>query len=358
MCMLQVQNITYEYDESFRIDNVSFELQKGETLAIVGPSGSGKSTLLKIILGSIQPHQGAIVLNGTEVTSLDIDKRNIGYCPQDQLLFPHLNVFDNIAIGLKAKKMPKEEVKKQVESLANISEITPLLKRKTNQISGGQKQRVSILRAIANSPNLLLLDEPFHNLDAQIKDQIVTYVKKVQSLLDIAIIFVTHDINEAKLLADKILILINGSMKQVGTAKQLTTSPNSFDVANAMGLPNIFTVRQFNKEKKLLDLDFGQLFLTDLGYQNEQNVLINPTKILIRTDTANEANIFDGIILGILYDVLTQNQILNVQIIDKKSSTEPIGLGMIQITVDLATHTFEKFEKILFEINETSLKFF
>lgn len=357
MYMLQVQNITYEYDENFRMDNISFELQKGETMAIVGPSGSGKSTLLKIILGSLRPTQGTLLLDGLDVTFLDIDKRNIGYCPQDQLLFPHLNVFDNIALGLKAKKVPKTEIKKQVESLAKISDIYPLLKRKTNEISGGQKQRVSILRAIANSPNLLLLDEPFHNLDAQIKDQIVTYIKKVQSLLNIAIIFVTHDINEAKLLADKILILIDGSMKQVGTAKQLISAPNSFEVANAMGLPNIFAVKQFSKEKNIIDLDIGQLFLTTTHYNQERNVLINPLGITILRERTTEKNIFDGIIQGILFDVLTQKQILTVQVVDKKKSSEPIGLGLMQMTVDVTT-TFEKYEKVVFGIEESSLKFF
>lgn len=357
MYMLQVQNVKYEYDENFRIDDISFELQKGETMAIVGPSGSGKSTLLKIILGSLPPTKGRIILDGTDVTTLDIDKRNIGYCPQDQLLFPHMNVYDNIAIGLKAKKMSKEEIRKQVESLAKISDIDSLLKRKTNQISGGQKQRVSILRAIANSPNLLLLDEPFHNLDAQIKDQIVAYIKKVQLLLNIAIIFVTHDINEAKLLADKILILTDGSMKQVGSAKELISAPNSFEVANAMGLPNIFPVRKFDKEKNSIELAIGELTLTTVPYHKEQNVLLDPTGISIVQEGTSASNIFEGVIQGILYDVLSQKQVLNVQVLDKKKISEPIGLGLMQMTVDV-TIAYEKYEKIVFKIEENSVKFF
>ena len=264
------------------------------------------------------------MLDSKNITSLDINKRNIGYCPQDQLLFPHLNVFDNIAMGLKAKHLSKNEIKAQVEILAKMSDIEPLLKRKVNQISGGQKQRVSILRALAINPQILLLDEPFHNLDAQIKDQIVNYIKKIQSIMNIAIIFVTHDISEAKLLADKILILIEGKMGQVGTSKELSYQPKSYAVAKAMTVPNIFEINRFNEQTKALILSFGDVFLTKMSYNDQKTLFIDPTGIKLNSLDRNNKNIFQGTIKGIIFDLVTNKQIIDVQIEKKDLQSEEL----------------------------------
>ena len=355
--MLSLENVKYKYDENFVIENVSFDLEKGETLAIVGPSGSGKTTLLKLILGGIQPDNGKIVLDSANITNLEIEHRNIGYCPQDQLLFPHLNVFDNIAMGLKAKKVPKQSIKEQVENLAKMSEIFQLLKRKTNQISGGQKQRVSILRALANHPRLLLLDEPFHNLDAQIKEQIVNYIKRMQSLMNITMIFVTHDISEAKLLADKILILIDGKMRQVGSSKQMSYNPKSYEVAKTMGLPNVYRIKTYNKEASSIILEFGEIKLFGLSYEGHKNVLINPTCINLSSFDTTKVNVFHGLVKGIIFDLLAQKRILTIQILnsnEEESEKEQI----IQITLNLEGLEIKKNQEIDFEITSDCLKFF
>lgn len=354
MLMLQLENISYMYDKSFAIEKISFNLEKGETLAIVGPSGSGKTTLLKIILGSIIPDAGKLFLDSKNITTLDINKRNIGYCPQDQLLFPHLNVFDNIAMGLKAKHLSKNEIKEQVEKLAKMSDIDGLLKRKTNQISGGQKQRVSILRALAINPKLLLLDEPFHNLDAQIKDQIVNYIKKVQSIMNIGILFVTHDISEAKLLADKILILIDGKMGQVGTTKELSFEPNSFAVAKAMTVPNIFEINGFNEQSQSLILPFGEISLSKTSYAGQKSVFIDPTEIKLTSFDKNNKNIFQGCVKGIVFDLVTNKQIIDVQI--EKKDLQIVEL--LRITLNREEVDLEKNQKIEFQIQEESLRFF
>ena len=355
--MLQLQNITYTYDKNFVMENITFDLEKGETLAIVGPSGSGKTTLLKMILGSILPDSGKIILDSTNITELEIEKRNIGYCPQDQLLFPHMNVFDNIAIGLKAKKYSKQSIKDRVQSLAKMSDIDHLLKRKTNKISGGQKQRVSILRALANNPKLLLLDEPFHNLDAQIKGQIVSYIKKIQTIMKVSIIFVTHDITEAKLLADKILILIDGHMKQVGTPRQLSFKPNSYEVAMAMQLPNVFPIIDYNKESSSIKLEFGEVQINNLDYKNQKNVLINPIAVELCSFDPSKQNVFHGSIKGITFDLLAQKQILSVQIA-VSNKREELKEQIIQIALHLDELEFEKNQEIDFLIKMDSLAFF
>lgn len=359
--MIQVTNIQYVYDSNFIIDNISFNLGKGETLAVVGPSGSGKTTVLKLILGAIVPDYGSIVIDDVDVTKIDINKRKIGYCPQDQLLFPHLNVFENIAIGLRGK-YSKTEIKDRVESLANMGGIKPLLKRKSTQLSGGQKQRVSILRALAIQPNLLLLDEPFHNLDAQIKNQIVNYIKKIQILTNISVILVTHDMSEAKSLADKILILNDGKMIQIGTPRDLLFSPNCYEVAKIMGLPNVFLVK--NNSGKNADesivLSFGELHFTGITTKNVKALYIDPKNIKINQNSENSINTFDGIVKSINPDLLTQKNIISIQIQSKNAEYEE-GDDLeenIQIINDLQENSIVKFQKLRITIDIEAVKLF
>lgn len=356
--MLAIKNLTYKYDSEFMIKDVSFDLTNGETLALVGPSGSGKTTVLKLILGAYQPDSGSISLDGEEISQWEIEKRNIGYCPQDQLLFPHLTVYDNIALGLKAQKIPKKTIETIVNDLATKGGIISYLKRKPNKLSGGQKQRVSILRALAPEPSILLLDEPFHNLDAQIKDQIVQYIKKLQSETNVGIIFVTHDIAEARLLADKIVILVNGEMKQFGTPKELSYNPNSYEVANSMGLPNIFKIKKYVKETNSVEMSFGNIYLKGLEYTNQQTLLIDPGLVKIVPKTDVDTNLFKGIIKSKSFDILTKTQIYNVQItnnwlLDIDSAEEE---KFIQIVEKNSADEMDKDQKIMLEIPYESIR--
>lgn len=356
--MLSIKNLSYYYDPEFMIKDVSFDLSKGETLALVGPSGSGKTTVLKLILGAYQPDSGSILLDGEEISQWEIEKRYIGYCPQDQLLFPHLNVYDNIAIGLKAQKMSKQKIKELVSSLATKGEIYQYLKRKPNQLSGGQKQRVSILRALAPEPRLLLLDEPFHNLDAQIKDQVVSYIKKLQAEMNVTIIFVTHDIAEARLLADKIVILVDGQMKQFGTPKELSYNPNSYEVANSMGLPNIFRINSYNKETNSVETSFGRIFLKENQYFNQQTLLIDPSMVEIIPTTNLDTNLFKAIIKSKSFDVLSKTQIYNVQIINNWLQDTDSGEEekLLQVVEKNSEEERDKDQKIMIEIPKESIK--
>jgi ABC-type sugar transport system ATPase subunit len=357
--MIKLTDVVYRYDRDFVIGDISFELKEGETLAIVGPSGSGKSTLLKLILGSLRPDKGSLIISNINVTDLEIEKRNIGYCPQDQLLFPHLNVFNNIAIGLKAKNTPKTEIKRKIDSLAEMSNILPLLNKKINQLSGGQKQRVSILRALATNPAMLLLDEPLSNLDRQIKDQIINYIKKIQLMTKITIIFVTHDISEAKLLADKVLILINGKMKQFGSFTELSFSPISFDVAQSLGLPNIFEIIGFHKETNHIHLNIGVFSLGEVEYNNEKLVFIDPTAIIITQFNQEIKELNRGIIKSVIKDLITKKQIIEVEIIGITQRTQNTSdiIETLTITTDNFNQViFEKNFKISFVIPSSSFK--
>ena len=360
--MIQVTNIHYKYDTEFNIKNISFSIENGETLAVVGASGSGKSTILKLILGAYIPDGGSIIVDYNDITNLVISKRYIGYCPQEQLLFPHLNVFENIAIGLRGK-ISKEDIKARVESLATMSGIFPLLQRKPDQLSGGQKQRVSILRALATQPKVLLLDEPFHNLDAQIKNQIVDYIKKIQLMTNIAVILVTHDISEAKSLADRILILQDGRMIQLDTPNELVFSPNCYDVAKIMGMPNIYLIKQSicdEKGENSVLVSFGKLFVIGNKHEHAKAMYIDPKAIKINPMEENEVNNFKGIVKTINNDILTEKKVISIQILTLKTEQEENEEldGLIQITREIFDTSLEKNQKVQLVIDSKEIQFF
>lgn len=299
MTYLILENIKFAFDKEFRLEKINLNIRKGEITAIVGPSGSGKSTLLKIILGDLIPDSGKINLDNNDITSIDIGKRKIGYCPQDLALFPHLNVYDNIAFGLKVKKLNKNEIKDIVNRLGKVAEINQLLKRKIHQISGGQKQRVAILRAIAINPKVLLLDEPFHNIDNSLKEQLAFYIKKIQGLSGLTTIFVTHDINEAKLIADNVVVMNEGKILQIGTPEELTLNPKSIEIAKSMGLKNIF------------DKKDGALFSNK---NIDLYIRIDPTQLEINDQKSMMNLSFPATIISVYPDINSKSQTIIVKI--------------------------------------------
>ncbi|XMB85141.1 ABC transporter ATP-binding protein [Mycoplasmatota bacterium WC44] len=203
--MLKLENVKFKYDNSDELvlDNFLLSLKRGSTLAILGSSGCGKSTILRLIAGLEKPSEGNIYINGENVNKLPTEKRNIGFLFQDYALFPHMNVYDNIKFGLD-KKSDEQAI---IEEVATLVGVKQYLKRYPHELSGGQRQRVALARAIAYKPNLLLLDEPFSNLDTDLKDQIRRDLKEIISKTDITTILVTHDELDAKALADEIRVL-------------------------------------------------------------------------------------------------------------------------------------------------------
>lgn len=203
MEILTLKNISFSYKDKMIFDNYNFVMNKEEIIAIIGPSGCGKSTLLKIINGLETEYSGDVLLNGINVNNIPVNKRDIVLMFQDNLLFPHMTIFENIEFSLKMKKYPKHEIKKMVEEVARDIHLEDKLNKYPKELSGGQQRRVALARAVISKPKLLLLDEPFTGLDKEIKLEIMNLVKIIREKYNTSIIFVTHDLSEAEYLEAK-----------------------------------------------------------------------------------------------------------------------------------------------------------
>jgi ABC-type sugar transport system ATPase subunit len=242
MAFFEVQNIFFKYEDHWILEDISFQVEKGELVAIVGPSGCGKTTLLRIFVGILNPQKGSVIIENKDILTQRIETRNIGYVPQNQGLFPHLNVYNNIAFGLEAQKWEKNEIKLRVGELSQMGGLATMIRRKPHELSGGQQQRVALMRALAPSPQLLLLDEPLSNVDTHLREQLAVYIRNIQKMADITTLFVTHDLNEAKMLADKLVVLSKGKIVQIGTSKDISLKPESIEAAKTIGLKNLYEI--------------------------------------------------------------------------------------------------------------------
>lgn len=242
MTIVELKDISKKYREADKmaVDAVNLSVKQGEILALVGESGSGKTTLLRMIAGLEHPDAGHINLDGRTVVrghrSLPPNRRGAGMVFQDYALFPHLNIYDNVAFGLKGLK--KKEIKQRVLETIELTGLNENIKKYPHQLSGGQQQRVALARAIAPRPKILLMDEPFSNLDAILRDQVREEVRQIIKKLNITAILVTHDTKDAFATADKIAVMLNGKLLQVDTPNQLYNEPNNVYVAELFGKSN------------------------------------------------------------------------------------------------------------------------
>lgn len=224
--------------EVIAVDNVNLDIQQGEFVTLLGPSGCGKTTTLRLIAGFEFPTQGEIILDGANVAPLPPNKREMSMVFQSYAVFPHLNVFENIAYGLRIKRMSTEEIRRRVKTVLELTELDGLENRAPNQLSGGQQQRVALARALVIEPKVLLLDEPLSNLDAKLREQMRVELRRIQHQLGITSVYVTHDQVEAMALSDRIVVMNEGRIEQVGRPWEVYRHPNSEFVANFIGRAN------------------------------------------------------------------------------------------------------------------------
>src|SRR5437588_7765885 len=214
-------NVTKRFGDFVALDDVSIEIPDGSLTALLGPSGSGKSTLLRVIAGLETPDTGSVSLNGRDVTELPAHRRDIGFVFQHYAAFKHMTVFKNIAFGLEIRKRPKDEVRKKVNELLELVHIEKFADRLPSELSGGQRQRMALARALAVQPEVLLLDEPFGALDAQVRKELRVWLRRLHDEVHVTTVFVTHDQEEAMEVADTIAIIAGGRLEQVGTPDEL-----------------------------------------------------------------------------------------------------------------------------------------
>ena len=237
---LEIKEIKKSFtEEEAVLDNISLKISKGEFITLLGSSGCGKTTTLRIIAGLEQPDAGSVWLDGREVTGLEPNQRNVNTVFQNYALFPHMNVAENIGYGLKLKKVPKSEIRKKVSQMLELVQLEGYEKRKPSELSGGQKQRVAIARALVNNPEVLLLDEPLGALDLQLRRAMQIELKHLQKKLGITFIYITHDQEEAINMSDRIAVMKDGRIEQIGTPDEIYNHPKTSYVATFVGNANI-----------------------------------------------------------------------------------------------------------------------
>jgi spermidine/putrescine ABC transporter ATP-binding subunit len=302
---LELQNIRKQFGAVTAVDGISLKVPSGEFFSLLGPSGCGKTTILRTIAGILQPDGGTIRLDGRDVTRLPVHARNMTLVFQSYALFPHLTVFENVAFGLRMRKAREEEIRKRVDEALDLVRLGGFQSRYPAQISGGQQQRVALARALVVHPALLLLDEPLSNLDARLRDEMRTEIRIIQRKVGITTILVTHDIQEAFALSDRIAVLNAGRIEQIGTPSEIYQQPRTRFVAEFAGQSNHFEGRIVALEPKrarVVTTHGVELWIPrPEGVATESRVwaMLRPERV--RFDAAGAANSFPATVTEVTY---------------------------------------------------------
>lgn len=305
--MLEVRHISKTYEGKPLLKKISFTVGTGETVCLLGKSGSGKSTLLRIIAGLEEPEAGQILWNGIDLTSTPPHLRDFGLVFQDYALFPHLNVYDNVAFGLKMRRMAQEEISQRVANSLEMVNLSGFETRNVTDLSGGEQQRVALARALAPRPRLLMFDEPLGALDRALREDLLDELPSILHQTDIPAIYVTHDQEEAFAIADQMLILHAGDIVREGTPVDVWANPGSVWVAEFLGLGNVIEGLVIHKDK--VQTKFGDFVINcDHKYKKGDvvHLLARPLragKEHVATDgnRQNETNLLGGIVKDVVF---------------------------------------------------------
>lgn len=306
--LIDIKNVCKSYNKLVVLNNISFSVKQGEFLTLLGPSGCGKTTLLRMISGFEQPGSGEIHINGVCVNHLPPQKRDVHTVFQSYALFPHLNVFENVAFALRCQRVDEKTIQQRVQESLQLVQLESYGKRNIKQLSGGQQQRVAIARAIINRPQVLLLDEPLSSLDHRLRKAMQYELKQLQKTLDMTFIFVTHDQEEALSMSDRIVIFNQGRIEQIGTPREVYETPRNLQVARFIGEANIFDIQVQRAEEDYL---FTEIESTSLRCKNTGNykpgdtlhLIVRPEDIRVWSvaEIENTEQMLPGKIIDIIY---------------------------------------------------------
>ena len=357
---LELKEIKKSFTEGEAVlDNISLEISKGEFITLLGSSGCGKTTTLRIIAGLEQPDAGSVWLDGREVTGLEPNQRDVNTVFQNYALFPHMNVAENIGYGLKLKKVPKSEIRKKVSQMLELVQLEGYEKRKPSELSGGQKQRVAIARALVNNPKVLLLDEPLGALDLQLRRAMQIELKHLQKKLGITFIYITHDQEEAINMSDRIAVMRDGRIEQIGTPDEIYNHPKTSYVATFVGNANILhgvaesiqgenAIVKIGNDRVIVKLETSQQNTEDTGVKQylsarekvtlavrSENILLQETAVIGDTGTdyrdAVDISVADGSL-----DAHNKNSVSGLQ---ATVTEKNFAGGQLRVTLKLSDGT-------------------
>ena len=294
--MIRIEDLSNDWKE-FKINDINLQVEDGEYFVILGPSGSGKTMLLELIAGMWPLDSGKIYMDNQDITMLPPEKRGIGFVYQNYMLFPHKTVFENIAFGLKVRKVAKKEIKIRVEDMMNLLRISHLADRLPRTLSGGEQQRTALARALIIYTKILLMDEPLSALDRKTRDELIQELKEIHRKFDVTLVHVTHNFDEALMLADRIAIMRNGEISQVGTSTEIFRHPADKFVADFVGAENIIEGIAKNGGTKLTVIDTGNISI----YSTEKkeghvHITVRPEDIILSAQKVETSarNVFKG----------------------------------------------------------------
>lgn len=283
--IVSLDRITKSFGPYVALHEINLEVRNGEILTLLGPSGCGKTTLMRIVAGFEQPTTGAITINGLDMSRVPPERRPVNMVFQRYALFPHLDVFDNIAFGLRLKKLPASEIRDLVQKILALVQMQEFADRWITQLSGGQSQRVALARALVNRPAVLLLDEPLAALDLKIRQHMLTELKRIHSETGTTFIYVTHDQDEAMMLSDRIVLMNRGRIEQIGTPEEMYAAPKSLFAAQFLGDTNILAARVMAVQGAVAACDIGigeiRVAAQGLAVGEQINLSVRPELIAI-----------------------------------------------------------------------------
>jgi spermidine/putrescine transport system ATP-binding protein len=321
--IIELHNVSKSIQDLEILSNINLTVKNGEFLTLLGPSGCGKTTLLRLISGFETPTTGKIFINGKEATGLPPHKRHVHTVFQSYALFPHMSVMENIAFGLRCKKVPALEIAARVAEVLKIVKLEKYAHRKPDRLSGGQQQRVAIARAVVNRPLVLLLDEPLSSLDYRLRKTMQIELKQLQRKLGITFIFVTHDQEEALSMSDRVVVMQEGCIEQIGTPRQVYENPQNLAVAKFIGEANIFDSRVIAADGKNITVDVQNKHRIVKSSQpfsvgQQVHLLVRPEdmRVLGQAEVTDTSAMFPGVVEEVIYKGTTLD--LMVRLADNK----------------------------------------